>query len=424
MQFILIFLTAICVSMYYFPFEFIFLPGINTKHILLVFGMLCLSWDIISYRKIEISRELFGASLIAILFSLIGLYATDFNRTKDYSYATYFFSMWIWLIACYGVCTVIRITHGYISVKLIINYLIIVCLFQTIIALCIHFIPSVKAMVDAVFITGDLKFLEKTKRLYGIGALLDVAGGRFAVVLVMIAFLLSSDIKIRVQPLLTILYVVAFLIIAILGSVIARTTSVGLLVSLLYLLLISTNFKPHIKIYDIKFRIVILFTICFLLLLTYYFYYTDESFYTLFRFAFEGFFNYVETGVWETDSTEILKDMWVFPDNMKTWIIGDGYFQDPYVYNKFYMGTDVGYLRFIFYSGLAGLFTFCSFFIYLSVALSRRFPLFKNLFYLLLLLVFINWVKVSTDIFLVYAFFLVISQPFFLKHYKSDTKPI
>lgn len=50
--------------------------------------------------------------------------------------------------------------------------------------------------------------------------------------------------------------------------------------------------------------------------------------------------------------------MYVFPDNLKTWIIGDGYFNgpedsDPYYTGEiwdigYYKGTDVGYLRFIF----------------------------------------------------------------------------
>lgn len=62
--------------------------------------------------------------------------------------------------------------------------------------------------------------------------------------------------------------------------------------------------------------------------------------------------------------------MYVFPDNLKTWIIGDGYFSNPYNTDPFYigtrsrgyyMGTDVGYLRFIFYFGLIGLSAFIAF---------------------------------------------------------------
>ena len=64
-------------------------------------------------------------------------------------------------------------------------------------------------------------------------------------------------------------------------------------------------------------------------------------------------------------SNEILKSMVVFPDSLHTWIIGDGYFNnskyDVYYLGDateagYYMGTDIGYLRFLFYFGTIGLF--------------------------------------------------------------------
>jgi len=72
------------------------------------------------------------------------------------------------------------------------------------------------------------------------------------------------------------------------------------------------------------------------------------------------------------------------------------------------MGTDVGYLRFIYYCGLVGLFVFSTFFIYLSAVCYKKFPKERDLFFLLAVLVFVIWLKVSTDIFLVYAIFLCI----------------
>ena len=87
------------------------------------------------------------------------------------------------------------------------------------------------------------------------------------------------------------------------------------------------------------------------------------------QFAFEGFFSLVEKGRWEVSSNEILKNMYRFPESIKTWIIGDGYIEnpknDPYFIGKltggYYMGTDVGYLRFIYYFGLIGLIAFIIF---------------------------------------------------------------
>ena len=77
-------------------------------------------------------------------------------------------------------------------------------------------------------------------------------------------------------------------------------------------------------------------------------------------------FSLAESGEWDVGSNEKLKGMYVFPETFKTWLIGDGFFgattSDPYYIGKewksFYMDTDVGYLRFIFYFGILGLFTF------------------------------------------------------------------
>ena len=150
-----------------------------------------------------------------------------------------------------------------------------------------------------------------------------------------------------------------------------------------------------------------------LLLVCIYLYKNVPAVNTLLLFAFEGLITWVETGEWRTDSTYVLQNMWVVPETMKTWVIGDGYFMSP-TKPGFYMGTDIGYLRFIFYCGLIGLSAFSIFFMYITAACYKRFPQEKNLFLLLLILVFVIWMKVSTDIFLVYAIFM--SIPMVQKH--------
>ena len=108
--------------------------------------------------------------------------------------------------------------------------------------------------------------------------------------------------------------------------------------------------------------------------------------------------------------------MVIFPDNDKTWIIGDGYFNNPnndinFVGSnptEFYKGTDIGYLRFIFYFGILGLLAFVS---YMGVVCWRciiRHRQYATAFLLLLMLNFLVWFKVSSDIFLVFALFLCV----------------
>ena len=104
---------------------------------------------------------------------------------------------------------------------------------------------------------------------------------------------------------------------------------------------------------------------------------------------------------------------------MHTWMIGDGYIEnpsngrDPYYigefYKGYYKGTDIGYLRFIYYFGVLGLVTYMGFFIYACKDCIKKFPYDKTLFLLLLLLNFIVWFKVSTDIFQFFALFIAAS---------------
>jgi len=416
MKYFLICISVIAISMFYFPFEFTFLKGINTKHMLAGFGLLCLGGHIVLERSLSFTKELIIASGLATIFSVWCFFATDYNRTDDYAYSGYIGSMWIWFLACYGACILVAFTHGYISVKLIVYYLLSVCVLQCCLALMIEFNAGFKNIIDRIFVTGDLEFMEKVGRLYGVGALLDVAGGRFSAVLAMTSVILMDSEEVRKSVKIMLLLIIGFFIVSVVGNMIARTTSIGVGLGLMYIFLKSEILAIAISKKSIRLWLVFVSSVVVMVLIAIFLYKTYPEVTSLMRFAFEGFFNWVETGTWETSSTEVLQSMWVFPDNDKTWLIGDGYFNDP-ITGSFYKYTDVGYLRFTYYSGLIGLILFSIFFIYLTIALGNRFCFYRSIFNLLLIIVFVNWLKVSTDIFLVYAFFLVISQPYFLKYY-------
>ena len=91
--------------------------------------------------------------------------------------------------------------------------------------------------------------------------------------------------------------------------------------------------------------------------------------------------------------------MWIWPTDLQGWIIGYGIFED------WYFGTDIGYCRFVLYSGLCGLTIFAIFFIYQLLSFCKAIPNYRLLFILLLIIVFVVWIKVSTDIYYVVALF-------------------
>ena len=416
LKYIGIFIVGILTSFYFFPFEFAILPGANTKMILAGISLVVLAFQLARGGRAVINRELFTLSILAGMVSLAGLVSVTFNETNDYTYATYIISMWVWLGGAYMAVSAMRGLHGRISVALIANYLIGVCVAQCIIALLIDASPAFKDIVNTYIASFDfVQFdqLNEGGRLYGIGASLDVAGLRFSAVLAMIAYFCMQP-KISANNVLLLCYLVSFCIISIVGNMMARTTTMGVGLAVLYWLYMLFQDRGNRKIlWWIAGAMVIAVAI------STYMYRVSPEFREDIRFAFEGFFSLVEKGEWDVSSNNRLKNMFVFPDNLKTWMIGDGYIENPYNrdpyytgprFGGYYMGTDVGYLRFIFYFGLIGLVLFICFFWRVAQVCIQRFRGYALLFLMILAVNMIGWFKVSTDIFLVFALFLCVAE--------------
>lgn len=423
-QIILIPIVVIATSLYFFPFEFSFAIGINTKLAMAVFGGILLCFQLAKKGCVNIEKNLLKVFFWAFIVSLCGFVSVLYNSTTDFTYATYIMSMFVWLSAANVVVSLIRSIHGYVSVLLVCRYLVAVCCLQCVSALLIDNFESFRIFVNTYLANFSSSVstglsLHDAGRLYGIGAALDIAGSRFSVVLVMIAYCISLH---RIKRIQLLIFVLSFFFIFIIGSSISRTTLIGMILAIFCWIVLS--FKSVRRRLDINdyddLYIKYLFSILVLLIpVVVYLYNVSASFQDSFRFAFEGFFNWVETGSWRTNSTDTLKEMYLFPENIKTWVIGDGYFADPtktdpyYIgisLSAFYKGVDVGYLRFIYYFGIIGLVVFILYFVKVTKSCFYRFPSYKLMFFLVLVVNLIVWFKVATDVFLVFAPFLCICQ--------------
>ena len=412
----LVFLT----SMFFFPFEFTFLPGINTKMAMAAVGLVLFALDLAKGRAASLDWSFFLLSFLAALVSLAAFASAVINHTNDYTYASYIISMWVWMGAAYVVVSAIKWVHGEATVEIVGNYLIAVCVMQCGLAIMIDSFPWLKNLVsDLILGLGfvDNQTLEEANRLYGIGCSLDVAGTRFSCVLVIIAFL-SLKIAGTEKKQWIWLYLISFFVISVVGNIIARTTIVGVGMAVLVWLIgaIAVRQAETRRFFFSRWLVVLITAIIVCTVL----YIESPVFKDNFRFGFEGFFSLFETGKWETNSNNILKNMIVFPDNLHTWLVGDGYLENPYRrdinyvgpnYGGYYMATDIGYLRFIFYFGLIGLLLFCAFMVASANELMKRFPAYSWMFFCILLINLIVWMKVSTDIFVVMAIFLCLREP-------------
>lgn len=404
-------ILLIVTSFFFFPFEFTFLPGINTKMLLAAMGLVLFVARAAASRSASLDREFFVLIIFASIVSLSGIISVVYNATTDLSYASYVVSFFVWMGGAYFVVSSIRFLHGKVTPLIVINYLAAICVAQCVIALLISRNPWVKDFVDS-FLGGDGFMGKLENRMYGIGCALDVAGLKFSCVLVAISFVVMNGLC---QPKLqTTIYWIAYLVIAVVGNMIGRTTSVGVVVSLIYIL-VHCIFYGYREFLRSRVLPLLLLIVALLPLLIYLYNNSPKTREDL-RFGFEGFFSLVETGKWETNSNNLLGNMFILPDNPKTWIIGDGYFDNPYSdpnFNgdnptEFYKGTDVGYLRFIYYFGVIGLISFVVFFLVAFWECASRHRKYAILFLMILTINYIVWVKVSSDIFLIFSLFLCI----------------
>lgn len=403
-----ILLVGFLFSGFYFPVTYSFIPIANTKNLMGAVGLICLLIVLLKKQEFSFPRGLLVIMVFSAAVSLISLLAITYNQTPDTTYVSYIRSAIIWLSGAFACCYFIWLVHKRISVPLVINYLAWICVFQCVMSLLIEFIPAVRAFVDAHVSQGQ-SLLQDIGRLYGIGASLDVGGSRFAATLCGIAFLLVQKKEDR-DNISQISLVFTFIVITVIGNMIARTTLVGVAVGLFYLILMEIR-NIGVRRHDEGYTSSLgswLISLVIILPITVFFYNTSPEFNDLLRFGFEGFFSFFEEGEFSTDSTGKLESMIVWPDNLKTWIIGDGYFENQrndsnYIGDAtrkgYYMGTDIGYLRFLFYFGIFGLIAISAVMIEAGVIAAKTFPKYSHIFMMGVLCNFIIWLKVSTDLF-------------------------
>ena len=412
-KFIKVLFCFIVVDFYFFSTRMSFTHGLNTKELMAVVGIFLFVGELYQKKKMAITKEFLGLLIYSVLISLMAFFSAAIHNTQELAYTTYFISMLVWLSASYVVARCIKAVHGKITVELLASYIVAASVVQGLIAVIADNYPPLDNMV--LTIVPGLRWAKMINRLYGLGdtATLDTGGIRFAIASVLCAYNIKnvvSEGRTRSVP----LYVLAFLIIVFTGNMVARTTLVGAIIGLVYLLFFLSPFVASISSATFKAWFWLVLETTAVVIIVVALYNSDEKFYDRTRFAFEGFFSLVEEGEWRTGSNDKLASMYVFPDNAETWLIGDGYFINPSedlnylgeITEGYYKDTDVGYLRFIFFFGLIGLITFSTYIIYAGRTCNRLLPGNEILFFILTSLNFIIWFKVATDCFFILALFI------------------
>lgn len=402
-KWIQVFILGWIVTFYLFPFFPTYYPVYNTKQFLALIGPAILGFKLLVIRDFTIDIGLLRALMIAGLYSVVNLVATDYNGYSDYSYANYFSSALVWLFGAYTVVECIRMVHGTVNFRLITFYLAGVSAIECLLAIGVDHNATIKYIVDSIAYV-DHEFIRETGRLYAIGVMLDPSGVRFAVVLMMIAATLSREEKVQQSTWQTTWLLLAFAIIVGIGNMISRTTVTGAALAVMMLGLSGEGYRFIIRKESFKLYSMLIIILAIAVPIMVYLYNTDDYFYYKIRYGFEGFFSLFEKGEWHTDSNDVLATMWRWPETTEAWLIGYGEF------GNFRFGTDIGYCRFILYSGLIGFSVFSMLFIHSGWYFIKRYPKQKFFWFLLTCMTFIIWIKVSTDLFTFWAVFYVFTD--------------
>ena len=412
-----ILLGIILTDFYFFPIGFTFLPGINTKLVMAVLSIPLLLIEIARKQSASLNKDFLVLVLFATAVSLSSFASVVYNNTYDYTFVTYVVSMLVWLGGAYTLLKYLQRVHSGISIQTATFYLATVCALQCVLAVVMDRMPAISHFMSSYIVGHDIIAQMGRDRIYGVGCSFDVAGIRFVAVLIAMGFILPDVIKEnKNNPMLIIVFLICFGMIAIVGNMISRTTTVGLVIAILYFVYLMWLYYSSSK--GDVFLVKWVCGFCIVCILSVFLWYQfSPQFRQDFQFGFEGFFSLAETGTWDVSSNNQLFRMFYMPETLKTWIIGDGYFNattsDPYytgkAYKSFYMGTDVGYLRFIYYSGLIGMVAFVVFFLKSAQICMKHFPTYKSLFFCLFASQMIIWIKVSSDLFAAMALFLALA---------------
>lgn len=399
--------VGVVVSCYFFPFNTWAFPALNSKMVVAAFGLVLFCWEHFRTRNYCLRKDMIPVLLLGLLFSLSSYMSVAINGTGDMVYVTYFVSMAVWLGGAYCVIWLLRKLYGKASLQHVFIYLAIVSASQCIIALLIYEIKPFADFVNGIVMYAAEYYEHNRSRLYGIGAGFDSAGIRFSTVLLGIGYLVRSTSASRGWR---IAYIIMFAITGTLGNMISRTTVVGVAFGLIYMLFPSVSWlRSRISMNSVWMWLTVSCGIVVFIMTGVYLYRSSPAVNDLMQYGFEGFINLFKTGTFSTHSSDLILDYLfvIHPDNIRTWLIGDGYFSDPFDPSKFYMGTDVGYTRFIFYGGLIGLMCFMSYFMCCTYVLSRRNRQLTMFFVMMFCLQLVVWIKIPTDIFSTFALMLL-----------------
>ena len=406
---------------YVYTIRFAFIPFTSTRMMLAYLGFILYFVNSLHSFKLKIPPFFLKVIMISFSFCLWGIICLLYNSSNDYVLINkVLIPILTFPFSAYFVIKILFWKNPNFSFISLLKYFVFVCFIQAIISVAAFLIPQVQDFLFNIQVVSDIRetALLQTmgRRFSGLGSGFVSGGIIFGLALLSIPLIFYAEKQTLRKGTM---YILFYIVIAFSGICTARITFVSILLSVIFLLIIrGFNFERLIKQTGTLFKIVI-FTFLLLVMIVYVFP-ISNWFANVLPWAFEMFENYFEYGKMEASSVNILMEhMFIFPSQIKTYIIGDGRFLEDDGY--YYMGTDVGYLRLIYFSGIIGviLYFLIEIFVLLNLRkLNTHNPIYNRFFLVLFIYLVILNVKGLTSL----LFFTILLLMFFYMKPRQNHK--
>lgn len=360
--------------LYIFNISFVPLPYfLRTRLIMGAFGIVL---ALFVTRPSDLSKSiayLIGGLALLVLPSAL---TTAVNGVFDGWFIQYAGQQVFHLFGAYLLVVLsLRYFRGF-SLDSLFRFVVYAVAVNNVLALVMFFSPALLELVmsvqnhDMLAASKLEEYIEMNFRFYGMGIHTFFMGGLISgFTLLLLAYLIRKERSgIRVSWLSGL-----FVLISITGLFIARTTLVGMGLGIAYILWPerwSLDLSASALGRNMRFvGMLLVVAVSGIALLNYVF---PEAWDTdVIGHALELYISLNSGGEVATVSTDHLQTMYVWPDNFRTWLIGDGQFNTA---DGFYMDTDVGYLRMIYYFGIVGMVIFFLVQLYIALRIHQFFP--------------------------------------------------
>ncbi|MBQ6064327.1 MAG: hypothetical protein IJK87_11990 [Prevotella sp.] len=345
------------------------------RYFIFLFFLFAVIYPVIwQFFPVAFSRLLGAAGIVLALFTLRSAYVAKVFREIVFGYVLLIFiaffqstvnnSMDIEYLKHVLILPILNLFAGYVLYSMVdkedrsfgrlCDSILFVAVIQAFISFAMFLSPELTNTIHSMieYNEGTEEKLETlTHRLMGVGQAFWGAGVNYGIDILILSVL--PDVKGSIICKYKILYwsITAILLLA--GIFSARTFFISFIFIALYFVLMKKNIFVTI-VHSYKYILIIPI---FLFLYHFLRVQLGTKFEKVEAFTYELFNNYEESGEFESSSTNKLKNMYdILPSETKTWIIGDGKFKNDD--GTYYMYTDVGYSRHIFFYGLIGLIPF------------------------------------------------------------------